>query len=653
MSIGLIFFTLADSTVQPNFSSYGKKWPLSPWFLCESLWGFLRLKFRRALLILCWRRTFVFFEGVALISLALCADAVIGNVQEKAMKRYNSSNSEMVTFCHQRNLLLVAVEGTGVCWQLKDRRIYCFCVSRFVPPGAVFVWYRICVHFLWTNSKWPVHPRFHFLPWRELIPTSSSFQKQCSCCFRFCPDNLQMFVGFSFSASNGNVWLRIFILTEWIFGRQCRTHSCKMLWSPRCSHRWSPFSWMLQTFLRSRRLGVCPCFGFFVASSNCFFFSFSVTTCRKALTIVLSFIFFAKPFTFQWVLKNRDRSTKILSMCRVLCVMHTTRFSCRYVWSGLIVVLGIYLNIYSKNQQAWNAKFADFHDRFVRRRRLIRVSAGSIVWSEGCAAFVMFQNVANCRFAWLNNQSSSIHWRVLRSFTLAWSPAKVSNADFGHSATVVTLKLSHTRAVLWRTSTCSAGKDRLLTVLRKVDYQKLLCWVLMVSKSWASQKVNAENGVLMGFVHMFCGETWMYFPCLVWCIRYFSRGSLFSAMFGFCCRFAQVFFDFFNYHLFEFVVTSAAAIKKLQTDKSVSLMVGSFRPVLKLSWKKVTRQVLCELKLPSQWYVRALFSVAEGTVQNFRLYRHKNIHLIVVIFRWFEMGCAIWAKSVRAKSKHL
>lgn len=34
--------------------------------------------------------------GVILISLALCADAVIGNVQEKAMKLHNGSNSEMV-----------------------------------------------------------------------------------------------------------------------------------------------------------------------------------------------------------------------------------------------------------------------------------------------------------------------------------------------------------------------------------------------------------------------------------------------------------------------------------------------------------------------------------------------------------------------------
>ncbi|XP_072323101.1 adenosine 3'-phospho 5'-phosphosulfate transporter 2 isoform X2 [Scyliorhinus torazame] len=55
MSFGLIWFTLADSTVTPNFH----------------------------------------LTGLALISMALCADAAIGNVQEKAMKLHNGSNSEM------------------------------------------------------------------------------------------------------------------------------------------------------------------------------------------------------------------------------------------------------------------------------------------------------------------------------------------------------------------------------------------------------------------------------------------------------------------------------------------------------------------------------------------------------------------------------
>ncbi|XP_049860628.1 adenosine 3'-phospho 5'-phosphosulfate transporter 2 [Schistocerca gregaria] len=46
----------------------------------------------------------------------------------------------------------------------------------------------------------------------------------------------------------------------------------------------------------------------------------TVTTCRKAVSIIISFMFFDKPFTFQ------------------------------YVWSGMLVVLGIYINVYSKNR---------------------------------------------------------------------------------------------------------------------------------------------------------------------------------------------------------------------------------------------------------------------------------------------------------------
>lgn len=36
------------------------------------------------------------FSGVLLILLALCADAMIGNVQEKTLKQFSASNSEMV-----------------------------------------------------------------------------------------------------------------------------------------------------------------------------------------------------------------------------------------------------------------------------------------------------------------------------------------------------------------------------------------------------------------------------------------------------------------------------------------------------------------------------------------------------------------------------
>ena len=47
----------------------------------------------------------------------------------------------------------------------------------------------------------------------------------------------------------------------------------------------------------------------------------TVTTCRKAVSIVLSFMFFSKPFTIG------------------------------YFWSGLLVLFGIYLNIYAKNNR--------------------------------------------------------------------------------------------------------------------------------------------------------------------------------------------------------------------------------------------------------------------------------------------------------------
>jgi solute carrier family 35 (adenosine 3'-phospho 5'-phosphosulfate transporter), member B3 len=60
MCIGLIFFTLADSKVSPKFSSY----------------------------------------GVFIISMALVFDAVIGNVQELAMKKHKASNSEVVFYSY-------------------------------------------------------------------------------------------------------------------------------------------------------------------------------------------------------------------------------------------------------------------------------------------------------------------------------------------------------------------------------------------------------------------------------------------------------------------------------------------------------------------------------------------------------------------------
>lgn len=47
--------------------------------------------------IWCFDKCFSYFTGIFVIMLALCADAVIGNVQEKVMKQFNCSNIEMVS----------------------------------------------------------------------------------------------------------------------------------------------------------------------------------------------------------------------------------------------------------------------------------------------------------------------------------------------------------------------------------------------------------------------------------------------------------------------------------------------------------------------------------------------------------------------------
>ncbi|KAI0207237.1 Adenosine 3'-phospho 5'-phosphosulfate transporter 2 [Lamellibrachia satsuma] len=167
MSTGLIFFTLADNSVSPTFSTY----------------------------------------GVILISLALCADAVIGNVQEKTMKQYTSSNSEMVVYSYSIGFVYILL-------------------------GQILT--------------------------GQLIPA-----------FQFCTQYPMETYGYAL----------VFSLTGYLGVNIVLT--------------------MVKTF------------GALI--------TVTATTCRKGLTIIMSFIFFTKPFTIQ------------------------------YMWSGLIVLLGIYLNVASKN----------------------------------------------------------------------------------------------------------------------------------------------------------------------------------------------------------------------------------------------------------------------------------------------------------------
>ncbi|CAG9532363.1 unnamed protein product [Cercopithifilaria johnstoni] len=59
----------------------------------------------------------------------------------------------------------------------------------------------------------------------------------------------------------------------------------------------------------------------------------TVTTIRKAVTIILSFLFFSKPFVSQ------------------------------YLWGGLLILIAIYLNLYSKNRSSWELIVKNFIQR--------------------------------------------------------------------------------------------------------------------------------------------------------------------------------------------------------------------------------------------------------------------------------------------------
>ncbi|VDM92024.1 unnamed protein product [Litomosoides sigmodontis] len=71
----------------------------------------------------------------------------------------------------------------------------------------------------------------------------------------------------------------------------------------------------------------------------------TVTTVRKAITITLSFLFFSKPF-----------------------VIH-------YLWGGLLIVIAIYLNLYSKNRSRWKLLVKDFiqHLRATYNKKYIKL----------------------------------------------------------------------------------------------------------------------------------------------------------------------------------------------------------------------------------------------------------------------------------------
>ncbi|KAE9556213.1 hypothetical protein FO519_000552 [Halicephalobus sp. NKZ332] len=194
MSLGLILFSLADSQVSPNFDP----------------------------------------RGYIMISLALVADAIIGNVQEKSMKTYNASNNEVVLFSY----------SIGCCYIL----------TFLLVTGEFFEGFE----FFWK------HPR-------ETYGYTIIFS----------------ILGFA----GVNVVLTLV-----------------------------------------RTTGALT--------------AVTVTTMRKAVTIVVSFVFFSKPFTMN------------------------------YVWAGLIVLAAIYVNLYNKNKAKWDKFiFSYFNRKEVQRQlRSLKVS---------------------------------------------------------------------------------------------------------------------------------------------------------------------------------------------------------------------------------------------------------------------------------------
>ena len=186
MSFGLSWFILADSEVQAEFNFY----------------------------------------GVVVISLALCADAVIGNVQEKNIKQYSAPNSEVVLFSY--------------------------------AIGFVYIFFGLVV----TGN---FVPGFMY----------------------YLQDPVQKYgytMLFAFTGYAGITFVLILI----------------------------------------RAFGALT--------------AVTVTTCRKGVTMILSFMLFSKPFTIQ------------------------------YVWSGVIVLLGIGVNVYQKNRPKIDQKvIALYNDIAIKR----------------------------------------------------------------------------------------------------------------------------------------------------------------------------------------------------------------------------------------------------------------------------------------------
>uniref|UniRef100_A0A183V2W3 Adenosine 3'-phospho 5'-phosphosulfate transporter 2 n=1 Tax=Toxocara canis TaxID=6265 RepID=A0A183V2W3_TOXCA len=201
MSFGLIIFTLADSKVAPNFDP----------------------------------------RGYVMICLALLADAIIGNVQEKVMHTYGATNNEVIFYSY--------------------------------TIGSIYIFSGLLITGQFTDAF------IFFLQIRSLYQFHNVYSNHCC-------------------------YLAIIIVILFTLQNSWRTYGYAIL------------------FGTLGYLGVNMVLSLIRTSGA--LLTVTVTTVRKAITIILSFLLFAKPFTIT------------------------------YLWGGLIVLFSIYLNLYNKNRSKWN-----------------------------------------------------------------------------------------------------------------------------------------------------------------------------------------------------------------------------------------------------------------------------------------------------------
>jgi adenosine 3'-phospho 5'-phosphosulfate transporter B3 len=81
------------------------------------------------------------------------------------------------------------------------------------------------------------------------------------------------------------------------------------------------------------------------------FITMTVTTCRKILTIILSFILFPKPFMY------------LQTSSSFQCL----RYRITYIFAGILAFAGIALNIYAKNSQEIHGFLQNLYGRYKRK----------------------------------------------------------------------------------------------------------------------------------------------------------------------------------------------------------------------------------------------------------------------------------------------